>query len=771
MNILQSVRVRGERWRVRELRPYERCRLFTLAGHGVIKRVLAPFDDVEAIPRIDRWLPVSSRRWRRACRALLGSDTPPGRLRSASRARIDLMPHQLEPALALLRGAGSRLLLADDVGLGKTIQAGLIVAELLCRGTVERVLILTPAGVREQWVDELSHRFGIRAVHADAAALRQLATALPLGVNPWQTLTVGVASIDYVKRLEVLPAVRDVRWDLVVLDEAHNAAGDSERGDAVRLLADRAAYVVLMTATPHSGDTAAFARLCEFGRLPIEERNGSNRLVIFRRTRQRIRGDESRRVHVLRVRPGLAERHMHDALARYRRAVAAEHGDRALALAVLEKRALSSPWSLAQSVDRRLDALADRADTDDRQLILPLSDPDGEFSSEDVPPLWPTDLALADVREDRRLLTVIAAAAHGAAAHDDSKLRCLRRLLRRVNESVLVFTEYRDTALHLRSALGPRARLLHGGMDRHERTAAIAAFNDDRGSILVATDAAGQGLNLHRSCRFVINVELPWNPMRLEQRIGRVDRIGQSRRVHAVHFVATGTAETSILSRLQDRVARARAAIDSPDPIALGGGAQSFQDPLTHGVEGNEHAAAADEMRRLSVARAIKNEPSSNDGTPDIDRPWVTRVRRRRLRAALAGRPLLIYRISTEDRDGRPVESSIVALSFSGPASSDPAMLVPRDVIAAWRHAVASVHEPFHAIRLERERAIREALSAAPLPLLQPALFDTRAESAHAMRRGAILGAVRETDERLEALARAKPTDEPSVRLLLVAKP
>ncbi len=552
MEILQPVRVRGERWRVADVHPYQTCRVITLTAGDRTRRVLTPFDDVEEIRRTDRPKRVTTRRWRDVCRALIADDTPPGRLRTAARARIDLLPHQLEPALAVLRGAGSRLLLADDVGLGKTVQAGLLIAELLERRCIERVLILTPAGVRDQWSVELQQRFGIVAALADASSLRRLAATLPLGVNPWQTMPIAVASIDYFKRLEVLPAARSVPWDVVVLDEAHAAAADSERRDAVRLVSERAAYVVLLTATPHSGDDAAFEDLCRIGEAAAS--GGGDRLLVFRRTRQAIRGGHSRHVHILHVKPGLAERHMHDALATYRHAVAHEHGDRALALSVLEKRALSSPWSLAQSIDRRLAALAQPTLAAGLQLALPLADPDGDLTHDDLPPAWPIELALRDEREDRRLLTAIAAAARTAALHDDAKLRCLQRLLRRIRESALVFTEYRDTALHLRSAVGARALLLHGGMDRHERSAVINAFRNDDGAVLIATDAAGQGLNLHHACRLVVNVELPWNPMRLEQRIGRVDRIGQTRRVHAVHLVATGTSETEILRRLKYRV-------------------------------------------------------------------------------------------------------------------------------------------------------------------------------------------------------------------------
>src|SRR3990170_3287660 len=169
MQISQSdiVRVRRRRWRVVDVCGYERCQVLTVLALGDVepddsgqeRRFVAPFDVIERIERRSRPTRVPRRLWRRACRALISADTPPGALACARLARIDLLPHQLEPALALVRGLGSRVLLADDVGLGKTIQAGLIVAELQRRGAADRVLVVTPAGLRDQWARELAERF------------------------------------------------------------------------------------------------------------------------------------------------------------------------------------------------------------------------------------------------------------------------------------------------------------------------------------------------------------------------------------------------------------------------------------------------------------------------------------------------------------------------------------------------------------------------------------------------------------------------------------
>ena len=164
------------------------------------------------------------------------------------------------------------------------------------------------------------------------------------------------------------------------------------------------------------------------------------------------------------------------------------------------------------------------------------------------------------------MLRELAASARLAAQHE-TKIAALVRFLDRVSEPVIVFTEYRDTLLQLRDAIRAPTAVLHGGLDRAERASALGDFIDGRRAILLATDAAGEGLNLHHACRIVVTLELPWNPMRLEQRIGRVDRIGQRRTVHALHLIARDTGETRILDRLRMRIAQAQADVGAADPL------------------------------------------------------------------------------------------------------------------------------------------------------------------------------------------------------------
>jgi SNF2 family DNA or RNA helicase len=219
------VRARSQTWRVTSVRPYDGCRLVALTGLGANDapscELLSPFDHIQPIPpACNAVRRVSTARWRRAARTLIGRSGVPGLLRVAAGAAIDILPHQLEPAVAVLRGDGCRLLLADEVGLGKTIQACALVAELRERGVAERALIVTPPGLRDQWQHELHRRFHLTSTIVDARAVRRRAADLPPDVNS-TTWPVVIVSVDFVKRPEVLGSVLNARWDIVVVDEAH----------------------------------------------------------------------------------------------------------------------------------------------------------------------------------------------------------------------------------------------------------------------------------------------------------------------------------------------------------------------------------------------------------------------------------------------------------------------------------------------------------------------------------------------------------------------
>ena len=766
-----SVRVRRQRWRVSEVRPYQACELLTLVGTdpsnlGRSCQVLTPFDRVQLLRSSFDLKRVGLRQWRRTCGLLIADHGDPSTLRTARQARIDLLPYQLEPALAVVTGLGSRVLIADEVGLGKTIQAALVLAELKARGAAERILILTPPGLRDQWRGELAARFSLHAAVFDMPYLRRRAAVLPVGINPWSTIPIAIVSIDFAKRRDILTAIRSCRWDIVVVDEAHGVVPGSDRYEAVATLAAAAPYVLLLTATPHSGNRLAFGSLCRLGD------NATDTLLVFRRNRQQAGLSAKRRKHRLLVRLTVEERRMHELLDRFIRVVRDERSDHdrdlSLALATLQKRALSSARSLERSVVHRLAVLSRDRLQSPHQIDLPFDDLNGELDDADEVPAW-TSAGLKDVEQERRLLGALADAARIAASHE-AKLGTLTRLLRRLcakREQAIVFTEYRDTLLHMRDTLPYGCTVLHGGMTSEERRAALDDFAAGKKGILLATDAAGEGLNLHRACRIVVNLELPWNPVRLEQRAGRVDRIGQARTVHAFHLIARETAETRILERLASRIATAREDIGAADPLCASADPPdvSLPDlvvteqepdnrPFDHGFPGGQiyerpqlEAQASAEHARLATVRALtdqENQFALVTGGPSL----LAFTRRAGVRFRLGLQTLAVVQSVVEDGGGRVIASRLTpelvrmvnrlsrsagreAVDRVWPAFQKAALELANQSNLNWEHEVAEVHGRFLGTRIRREGAIAAAALREGRGTCQPGLFDRRALAQH----------------------------------------
>jgi superfamily II DNA or RNA helicase len=688
-------------------------------------------------------------------------------LRAAASSRIELMAFQLEPALAAVRGLACRFLLADEVGLGKTIQAGLLINELRHRGLADRVLILTPSGLRRQWQAELSERFSIPASVVDSSLLRRRASSLPAATNPWLVDEVSVASIDLIKRPDAMRGLGAIVCDVLLIDEAHLAAQAAGRHRAAEALAHRARRVVLITATPHAGNVAAFEALCRIG-----GHDGSP-LAIFRRSRHEVGLPSKRRVRTIAVALGPEESRVHERLRAYVQLVVREPGGHArealLAMAVLMKRALSSPASLEISIARRLQMLSDE-EPDERQLPLPLSG-DSIADEHDDRDVEPCDVlgtpGLTDRARELTCLREIAAAAR--AVSRGRKLDVLTRLIARIREPVLVFTEYRDTLQHVAAALAPIVNLavIHGGLTEAERIQAQLAFTGGTVRVLLATDAAGEGLNLQARCRLVVNLELPWNPMRLEQRIGRVDRLGQTRVVHAINLFARGTAEAGVLTRLVARLDSARRGVGHVnDPLghiteddvagALLGAEQA--DPKTTGPDASDASDmpsvwrpdlredAVAEMRRLQSVRRV----AGRGATTDQDAALITTIASSRARPPLSPSSLVwLIRVHLVDGNGQLIEQLLVPLVGSVPGF--PVLHKPRALRAFVETFLAAVQSSLferalasagrrlqhlgdaHAAALgvarTRERYLMSRIEAESVgrELFQVGLFDRRA--------------------------------------------
>jgi superfamily II DNA/RNA helicase len=407
------------------------------------------------------------------------------------------------------------------------------------------------------------------------------------------------------------------------------------------------------------------------------------------------------------------------------------------------------------------------------QLLLPLGDEDP--LADGVPDNVMAASGLADVAAERACLEEIALSAEDAARRE-SKISALLRLLRRLREPAIVFTEYRDTLARIFAALGsrPDVVMLHGQMLPRERVEAQRMFNRS-GLLLLATDAASEGLNLHDHCRLVIHFELPWTPARLEQRTGRVDRLGQRRRVHEILFVARDTAERFVLAPLVRRV-RAGAApthrvLGTLDESSIAAfvmaGTPVTPDPVPAAAPTTSISLRADaqlERDRLAAVRQFEQRRSDSHQSADL----VVHAGARRIAAS----PTAICQLALNDQAGRTIHREIVVVTVAWrqfPVNVTGAEIrsLARKVTERYEAAIAAAIRDDRGASIEtirrqvqqvgaaleeRERAIAGGLPVART-LVQAGLFDRRALKAAASRNAAAAALRDESDLRLTALA------------------
>jgi superfamily II DNA or RNA helicase len=781
--------IRQRRWRVERTRRDRGVVALDVASRGRRLTFLAPFDRPARIVQSER--PCRARQGRALGRLahLVARRYGIRTLAAAVDAHLTLFPYQLEPALAVVTGA-RRVLVADEVGLGKTIQAGLVIAEILRRRFAARILVVVPAGLADQWAGELDRRFRITCRLADRAGLDAMVRAGARGDNPWQRPGVWLVSFDYLKQPQVIDALPLCPWALVVVDEAHTACGDSARHAVCHDVARRARHVVLLTATPHDGDETRFARLLEMGVLA----GLPDRLTVFRRTRAHLAASFPRAVRWHSVRCSDAERTVFGALDAYERTVlraaGAERRDAAvLLLSVFRKRALSTLHALAVSLERRLAWLDGPGRVPVPDWLQPSLgfDPDADETDETDPGSLALDVGL-DPRRERNWVGRLYGLAVAAAGTSDSKVSRLAALAERVREPLVVFTEFRDSLDVLAGRLQSVRPLavLHGGQTPDERRRELDRFLSGPASLLVATDVASQGLNLQSRARWVVNLELPWNPARLEQRAGRVDRIGQTRPVHVTTFVAGHPAEARIAGRLVRRTLTARRSLGADD--VLGRAIPDTTRWRAHVLTGQPidvapprhlvracrrwvragRVAARDLERRRRLAAHWR--PASLAAT----RPWRTRSYRPARLGTLAGAGLLVFAVPLLDNTGGVLEQHVVGVRLprGRPALNDPTIEAGRHVaarsLAPRVRRVIRLLAGLAPVEAARERALAGVLMATCYPgEVQPGLFDRHDVRAFEMARRMSLDIGRDADARSEPSAPIVTVGRPVLALIL----
>jgi SNF2 family DNA or RNA helicase len=630
------------------------------------------------------------------------------RFQAPFRAGIKHMAHQLTPLMKALELPRANLFIADDVGLGKTIEAGLVMQELILRQQADFVLICCPASICLQWRDEMRRRFGLHFEVMTRQFIAQRRQQRGFGVPVWETHNRFIISHQLLRRPEYRePLLRHLgpraRKSLLVLDEAHVAAPasrsryavDSEMTRTVRELAPRFDNRLFLSATPHNGHSNSFSALLEIldkNRFPRGVRvRGKEDLapIMVRRLKRDLRalGAESFPERILvkhelehtndtwRTRALRSDEKRSDAkpresldlgsgealdlqlaeqLARYTELCAPKKGHGRLPFIRLQQRLLSSPEAFAKSLTTHADNIASKGGVASlvekakpaaaaRGLFDDLADPethgptdealqaedDAKLASESAQLPTPTEEAVA-------LLNDLRTKAERARRLPDAKVRALQAWLRQhccpaigdanaknlprtwSDRRVLIFTEWADTKRYLLELLTEaishthlaedRIATFQGGMGDEAREEVQRRFNakpeDDPLRILIATDAAREGINLQAHCADVFHIDLPWNPARLEQRNGRIDRTLQpSPEVRCHYFVYPERAEDRVLDTLVRKVDIVQRELGSLGAVLL----DEIEDALTDGI-GKDTAAQIDNVGRDANTKSIEDE-------------------------------------------------------------------------------------------------------------------------------------------------------------------
>jgi SNF2 family DNA or RNA helicase len=521
---------------------------------------------------------------------------------------VDPLPHQVEAVYKFLLPLPKiRFLLADDTGAGKTIMTGLLLKEMIMRGIIERVLIVTPGGLTKQWQeDELGMKFNLPFTLVN----RSIFSSDP---NVFHTAPRIVTSIDFISREDVLKVAGSSDWDLIVFDESHKLSAyeygtkvyRSQRYEAAYKLSKQCEHILLLTATPHRGRKDTFKMLLQIldedifatediaaTRIKELETGGINKFFI-RRLKEDMKDwngkplFKQRHTKTTTYELTLEEKELYDKVTDYLTTKKAEASQSknihvSLALAVMQRRLVSSIFAIKNTLERRYNALQsivdevkrnpniwnqrhkletldidtiddyDELDDDERDALENiLSDPK-KFK------LFTTAKSLPELQseaEEVRKLFHMADALY-KSNQEEQKFIKLRELLTSEKvidgEKLVIFTEHKDTLFYLEERLrnnGYTVVTIHGGKSVDERRQAQWDFAKPETQILIATDAAGEGINL-QFCRLLINWDIPWNPNRLEQRMGRIHRYGQKQDVLVFNMVASNTKEGQVLERL-----------------------------------------------------------------------------------------------------------------------------------------------------------------------------------------------------------------------------
>jgi Helicase conserved C-terminal domain/SNF2-related domain len=602
------------------------------------------------------------------------------------RAGIELQNHQLTPLKKALELPRANLFIADDVGLGKTIEAGLVLQELLLRQQVDFVAIVAPASVCLQWRDEMQKRFGLRFEIYNRAFIARRRQERGFGVNPWTTHNRFIISYQTLRRPEyhelLLARMGDrARKSLLILDEAHTAAPssaskyavDSRVTKVIRYLAPRFDNRLFLSATPHNGHSNSFSALLELldpQRFTRGVRPSVRALdtVMVRRLKQDLRGlgvetlPERKVVQIDVGKPDAPEVRLSELLAEYTALMKPERGRGKLVFINLQKRLLSSVEAFRRTLDLHAKSALEGRATTALQLSLATETDEDEYGPDDDDAEAAGDqevtaasrLLASPEGRARALLADMQALAARSATGPDAKVAALVDWIRAhqcpavriggpegrgaqlkwTDRRVLIFTEYGDSKRYLLQALGAaiegthlsdeRILQFHGGMSDDQREEVQRAFNGPPDEypvrILVATDAAREGVNLQGHCADLFHFDIPWNPARMEQRNGRIDRTLQSEpEVRCHYFYYPHRSEDVVLRKLVGKVETIQSELGSLGSVVMDRLADAMDAGIGASTAADLQAAEASSDLRATVKDELESQRELKKLKADID--------------------------------------------------------------------------------------------------------------------------------------------------------
>ncbi|MEX2530806.1 MAG: DEAD/DEAH box helicase [Gemmatimonadota bacterium] len=532
------------------------------------------------------------------------------RLYVGHRAAMDLVPYQLDPALQALEQPRQRILIADAVGLGKTLEAGILMSELIKRGKGKRILVVALKSMLTQFQKEMWSRFTIPLVRLDSAGIQRIRRDLPTNHNPFYRYDRTIISIDTLKQdAEYRTFIENAHWDIIVLDEAQNVADRGTRSlrtKLARLLARRSDTLIMLSATPHDGKARSFASLMnmlDHTAIADPENYGPEDIqgLFIRRFKKDIQDQVStafqhREIGVVRATASEAEEHVHGQLAdlKFGR-LDARRGGSHLFKTTLSKALFSSPMACAETIRNRIQRLERREDVEDYR-----SDIDALHTLlRDVDKVGPTRFS-----KYQRLLGLLQDK-HAAFAWDASDPK----------DRLVVFTERIETLRFLASQLkddleldDEQVAILHGSMSDVDQQRVVEEFGREQAAVrlLVASDVASEGINLHYLSHRLVHFDVPWSLMVFQQRNGRIDRYGQEQKPLIRYLVTESQVpkirgDTRILEVLVEK--DKQAAENIGDPRALMG---------VYDVEEEERITAR-AMEEGRTAEAFESELEPKD--------------------------------------------------------------------------------------------------------------------------------------------------------------